>query len=197
VAGGYGYSKTDFDSNGGNMKAHSGDVSLYGSYFLPKDFYVDGIFNYAANAYDNTRTIAYENFQTAATSNPFGNQYGISLSFGKDFYVDSFFLSLYVRMEYIAIGVDEYTEKGGDGLALRVAEQSIASVTSTLGGQISHAFSMPWGIILPGMRFEWQHQYRGGNVIFMRNLLTHQQGLVALQLARMIRIEIILIWKLR
>ena len=160
VASGYGHSDTDFDSNGGEMESHSGNFSIYGSYYLPQDFYIDGILSYAINDYDSSRIISYTGLQTSATSTPFGDQYGGSLGFGKDFYVKNFFISPYVRAEYLRTGIDEYSEQGGAGLALRIAEQSMFSLKSTVGGQISQAISMPWGVISPGIRFEWQHQFR-------------------------------------
>lgn len=160
IASGYGHTDSDFDNNGGEMESHSGNFSIYGSYFLPHDFYIDGILSYAINDYDNSRVISYSGLKTSATSTPFGDQYGGSLGLGKDFYVKNFFFSPYARIEYLRTGIDGYSEKGGSGLALKVSEQSMFSLASTLGGQMSHAFSMPWGVISPGMRFEWRHQFR-------------------------------------
>ena len=39
------------------------------------------------------------------------------------------------------------------------ASQSIDSATSTVGGQATKAISMPWGVLSPGVRFEWVHQF--------------------------------------
>jgi len=160
IASGYGHSDTEFDSNAGDMESHSGNFSIYGSYYLPKDFYMDAILSYSINDYDSSRNIAFTGFQGTASSTPFGTQYGGSLGFGKDFYIRSFFFSPYIRAEYLSTGIDEYSEQGGGGLALRISEQSMDSFTSTVGGQLSHAISMPWGVISPGLRFEWRHQYR-------------------------------------
>ena len=160
IASGYGHSDTEFDSNAGDMESHSGNFSIYGSYYLPKDFYIDTILSYSINAYDSSRAIVIPGFQGAATSTPFGDQYGGSIGFGKDFYIKNFFISPYLRAEYLFTGIDEYSEEGGGGLALRISEQSMNSFISTLGGQMSQAISMPWGVISPGIRFEWRHQFR-------------------------------------
>jgi len=160
VASGYGHTNTDFENNGGDMETHSGNFSIYGSYFLPQDFYIDAIFSYAINSYDSSRTISYTGLQASASSDPMGGQFGGSLGFGKDFFVKSFFFSPYVRVEYLRTEIEEYSERGGSGFALRVFEQSIFSLASTVGGQMSYAFSMPWGIVSPGIRFEWRHQFR-------------------------------------
>ena len=159
MASGYGYSATDYDGGSGEMETHSGNFSLYGSYYLPKDFYIDWVLNYSINAYDSERNISFTGFESTANSNPFGGQYGGSFGFGKDFFVKNFFLSPYVRVEYLYTEIDDYNENGGGGFALHLDEQSIYSVATTLGGQISQSISMPWGIITPGARFEWLHQF--------------------------------------
>jgi len=160
IAGGYGHNDTHIENNGGELETHSGNFSSYGSYFLPKDFYINWALSYSINDYDNSRNISNPRFQATATSNHSGDQYGGSLGLGKDFYIKELFVSPYTQIEYLRTGIDEYAEHGGRGLAFRIAEQSIYSLTSTVGGQISNAFSMPWGVISPGMRFEWRHQFK-------------------------------------
>ncbi|WP_027159848.1 autotransporter family protein [Methylobacter luteus] len=159
MAAGYGHTNTDFNSNGGDMTTQSGDFAVYGSYFLPQDFYIDWVASYAIHDYDMNRRIAYPGMITIATSNPEGDQYGGSVGFGKDFYIRNFFISPYLRGEYIETTIDQYTEQGGAGFGLNVADQSISSLTSTLGSQFSQSISMPWGVIAPGARFEWVHQF--------------------------------------
>ncbi|WAK00370.1 autotransporter family protein [Methylobacter sp. YRD-M1] len=159
MAAGYGHTNTDFNSNGGDMTTQSGDFAVYGSYFLPQDFYVDWVASYAIHDYEMNRRIAYPGMITTATSNPEGDQYGGSVGVGKDIYIGSFFISPYLRGEYIETTIDQYTEQGGAGFALNVADQSISSLTSTLGSQFSQSISMPWGILAPGARFEWVHQF--------------------------------------
>ncbi|MCL7421147.1 MAG: autotransporter domain-containing protein [Methylobacter sp.] len=159
MAAGYGHTNTDFDNNGGDMTTQSGDFAVYGSYFLPKDFYVDWVMSYAIHDYEMDRRIIYPGMISSATSNPQGDQYGGSVGFGKDIYIDNFFISPYIRGEYIETTIDQYNEQGGAGFALSVADQSISSLTTTLGSQFSQSISMPWGILAPGARFEWVHQF--------------------------------------
>lgn len=159
MAAGYGHTNTDFDNNGGDMTTQSGDFAVYGSYFLPKDFYVDWVMSYAIHDYEMDRRIIYPGMISSATSNPQGDQYGGSVGFGKDIYIANFFISPYIRGEYIETTIDQYNEQGGAGFALSVADQSISSLTTTLGSQFSQSISMPWGILAPGARFEWVHQF--------------------------------------
>jgi len=159
ISAGYGYSNIDYEKGAGEMEAHLGSFSLYGSYYLPQEFYIDWVLSYSINAYDSERNISFTGFKSIANSDPLGSQYGGSFGFGKDFFVENIFFSPYVRLEYLYTEIDDYNESGGGGFALHLDEQSIYSVATTLGGQISKSISMPWGIVTPGARFEWLHQF--------------------------------------
>lgn len=39
------------------------------------------------------------------------------------------------------------------------ADQTVESVTTTLGGQVSYPVSTSWGVLMPTVRGEWHHQY--------------------------------------
>ncbi|MGR9051025.1 MAG: Calx-beta domain-containing protein [Gammaproteobacteria bacterium] len=160
LAAGYGNTQNDFNNNKGDMTTESGDFSLYGSYYLPEDFYVDWIFSYTLNAYDMNRKISFPGVTTSALSNPNGHQYGFSFGLGKDFFVESTFISPYGRIEYLDTTVDAYSERAAGAANLAVQEQNFQSVMTTFGGQISQAISMPWGVISPGVRAEWVHQFK-------------------------------------
>ncbi|WP_305908995.1 autotransporter domain-containing protein [Methylomarinum sp. Ch1-1] len=176
AAAGYGYSKTDFDSNGGEMTTQSGDFAVYGSYFMPEDFYVDWVMSYAIHDYDMDRRIVYPGMTSSATSNPQGDQYGGSLGFGKDIYIKSFFISPYVRGEYIETTIDHYDEQGGAGFALSVADQSITSISTIMGSQFGHSISMPWGVIAPAARFEWVHQFKDNERVLRSRFINASAG---------------------
>lgn len=160
AAFGYGFVDTDFHNNNGRMETNSYDFATYGSYFLPEDFYVDWIMSYSVHDYDTKRNIRYSGLDTTATSRPGGDQFGFAGSLGKDFAFTSYVINPYARFEYLSTSVDAYRESGGAGLALEVDKQVIQSLTSTIGTQISRAFGMPWGVLSPGARFEWVHQYK-------------------------------------
>jgi uncharacterized protein with beta-barrel porin domain len=55
--------------------------------------------------------------------------------------------------------IDGYQESGGNGFAMNVGSQSVSSAVSTLGTQVSYNFSQSWGILVPSIRVEWEHQY--------------------------------------
>jgi outer membrane autotransporter protein len=159
AAFGYGSTDTNYNLDSGSMSADAFEFSSYGSYFLPQSFYIDWIMSYALHSFDINRRIQYTGFDNTATSAANGDQYGFSLGFGKDFALQSFVINPYLRLDYSKTEVDSYQESGGGGLAMEFAGQSIDSATSTIGGQASNAISTSWGVLSPGVRFEWVHQY--------------------------------------
>ncbi|MGZ5000942.1 MAG: autotransporter outer membrane beta-barrel domain-containing protein, partial [Methylomonas sp.] len=159
AAFGYGGANTEYNLGSGKMANDAFEFASYGSYFLPQSYYIDWIMSYALHNFDVNRQIQFSSLDTSAQSKTNGDQYGISLGFGKDISVQDFIINPYLRLEYLKTEVDAYQETGGAGLALAFDKQSIDSATSTVGGQISKAISMPWGILSPGARFEWVHQY--------------------------------------
>jgi len=164
AAFGYGGTDTTYTGGSGRMETDAYEFSSYGSYFLPEDFYVDWILSYALHNFDLQRNIHLSsNLATTAQSSPNGDQYGLSLGFGKDFAIRDVVLNPYLRYEYINTQVDGYAETGGAGLGLEVDSQTVESMSSTIGGQATKNISMPWGILTPGIRFEWVHQYMHDN----------------------------------
>jgi outer membrane autotransporter protein len=109
------------------------------------------------------RNIRYSGFSSRARSNPEGNQYGFAVSFGKDLAISEWNLNPYLRMEYAKLQIDAYQEKGGGGLGLAFGSQDDHSLTTDLGAQIGRSFSLPWGVLTPSVRFEWEHQYQNGS----------------------------------
>ena len=64
----------------------------------------------------------------------------------------------YVRVEYLHLDVDAYTESGANGLDLKVQKQTVESLLTVLGGRASYAISTPFGVLLPQVRAEWRHE---------------------------------------
>jgi outer membrane autotransporter protein len=163
LAFGYDGSSAVFSRDSGAMDTDSYHGSFYGSYYLPQDFYLDWIANFTRHDYDMKRNIRYSGFSSRARSNPEGNQYGFSVSFGKDLAISEWNLNPYIRMEYAKLQIDAYQERGGGGLGLAFGSQDDHSLTTDLGAQIGRSFSLPWGVLTPSIRFEWEHQYQNGS----------------------------------
>lgn len=159
TAFGYGHTDTDFDQSKGEMDTNAILAAFYGSYYFPESFYMDWIMAYGFHDFETDRNIRYNNADFVASSTPEGNQYDVALSFGKDINWQQWLLNSYARVEYQVVDIESYDESGGHGFALNVGEQAVNSFTSALGGNLIYNWSQSWGILSPGVRFEWEHQY--------------------------------------
>ena len=148
------------------MIAHQGDMdtnalmgSFFGNYYLPGDFYLDWAATYTGFDNDVQRNLRYPGFAGGASSRPNADQYGMAVSLGKDFHYREWLFNPYVRFEYIHLHLDAYLERGGQGLGYAVNSQNDESFITIPGMQLSHHFSLHWGVLTPSIRFEWEHQH--------------------------------------
>jgi outer membrane autotransporter protein len=168
---------SDYSQSAGHMNSDTYMGAFYGSYYLPKDFYVDWLANVGGSNSSFNRQFAYSGFQGQANSRPSGNQYGFALNSGKDFSWLAWTFAPYTRFEYINLNIDAYQERGGTGMDVSVNGQANQSFTSDLGVQLSRAFSLSWGVITPALRAEWEHQYLNNNRSIQMRLSDASPGL--------------------
>lgn len=159
-----GYSNTgaNFDSDGGNLDSDGWNFGLYGNYNVTDNFYVDAIFNYGWLSYDSTRKIIYTletDINREAKADYDGDQYSFSLGAGYDFHRQAWTFGLFGRLNYIRANIDSYTEKGAEGLNLKVDDQTVESFTTALGGMVSYSISTNFGVLIPQLSFDWEHEY--------------------------------------
>jgi uncharacterized protein with beta-barrel porin domain len=181
VGGAFTYSnqETEFDQtiNSTSGQEIDGDfytISAYGSYFLPNDFYIDGVISYGWIDYDATRRIvivsetAEPSVDETANADYDGNQFAISVGAGRDFYFDEISLSPFFRLAYLDADIDAYTETGANGLGFAFEEQDIDSLTTQLGLQASYSISTGFGVVLPYARGVWVHEFEDEDPIVAR-----------------------------
>ncbi len=164
----YRNSDANFKNNHGGTDSDSYNGSLYGSYYVTDRFYFEGIATYGAINYDTTRRVNYsigsnvvtngQTVNTKATADPDGYQYSFSLGGGYEYPLGALSVNPYFRLTRTKLHVDSYKENGGDGWATRVSSQNVRSLISTLGTQFSYAISTRWGVLLPQIRGEWNHE---------------------------------------
>lgn len=170
VAGGsfsYITSDNDFDGDGGGSDNDSYIGSIYGSYNITDALYVDAIASYGGINFDISRNVRYtitaptpDIVATKARATTNGEQYGFALSSGYQLHWQALSFTPYVRFSYLALHVDDYKEKGGDGWGMRFREQNTRSLKTVVGGQTSYAISLPWMVLTPQFRAEWHHEYK-------------------------------------
>jgi len=169
---GYNAVKSDFDATRGNLNLDGYSYSLYSTYYKD-DFYVDGIFTGGWNDYDMRRNINFPGFggpvnQTAKGATQ-GNDFSFNVSSGYDFHDQSLTYGPYGRVSYQNVQIDGFQENAsnpgapGFGSLATVGKQNAVSLQTALGGQLSYAMSMPFGVLMPTARAEWVHEFHDGS----------------------------------
>jgi outer membrane autotransporter protein len=161
VGGAVGYlsAGSDVDSGAGSISAQGVSLSAFGTYYLGKAFYVDGIATYGWNFYDTERRSGPGTSGSTARGHPDGTQLALSLNAGTDFAFGALTAGPYGRLDYARVDIDKFREHGDPALAMQVSSQDAESLTTALGVQASYAVSTPWAVLLPTVRGEWQHEF--------------------------------------
>lgn len=161
--------------NGGSADTRSYGFSLYGTYYVLEQLYVDGILGFGWNDYRLDRVINYglgvipsgptPLVNQIARTDTNGHQFSFSVGAGYDFKQGPWTYGPLARLQYIKLNIDGYQEKinntnPGFGWALALDSQDVESLTTVLGGRASYAISTGLGVLLPQVRIEWEHEFK-------------------------------------
>ncbi len=156
----------DLDRNTGTVDVTNNSLSFYGSYYPSENIYLQTTLTAGQGSFDITRrmdfTLNNVAFSEIAKSSPDGSGYSFSMSGGYDYYFTGTGISTVtdVTLGYASADIDEFAESGAQGFNLTVAEQSIESMTSKIGIQISKSISTSFGVILPEFGASWTHEFK-------------------------------------
>jgi uncharacterized protein with beta-barrel porin domain len=159
LAGGYVSTTSNLDASAGEFTAHGASVSVFGTYYIGQSFYADLIATYGWNGYETTRRIGFDSVTASANGDTDGRQVAVSVGGGYDARLRAWTLGLHGRVNYINVRIDGFQESGAGLFDLNVDQQTIESLTTVLGAHVSYAISLPWGVLLPQVTAEWEHQY--------------------------------------
>jgi outer membrane autotransporter protein len=169
VAGGaLGFSRYDADYNdaAGNLEMDAWSLSAYGTYYKDNNIYVDGLIQIGTNSYDTKRRInAVGEAEQFGQGDPDGTEYAFNISAGYEYRRDAWTLTPYGRLSYTRAEIDAYTEEAsnpsaaGFGSVLRIDDQELKSIVLVLGGNFSYTVSTPNAVLMPQLRFEWEHEF--------------------------------------
>lgn len=114
------YTKVNVDDKNLNPKDQSiksWQGTAYGWWEFMDGLYLDAMFGVSSNHYKTNRVINVNQLHTAAHGDFDGTQYGAQADLGWDF-VDcsDYFLAPFLRLKYIHLDLDDYTETGAYGL---------------------------------------------------------------------------------
>ncbi len=158
----YSATDADIDLGLGEVDSDGYGISLYGTYYVGR-FFVEGQAGYEYIDYDTTRRIVYSTFDRTARGETDGDQYTANLGVGYEFPLGRLTITPLARLEYLKLRVDGYREQGANGLDLEVGTQEGESLVTALGAQVSMAFSLPFGVVVPQVRAEWRHEFLNDN----------------------------------
>jgi outer membrane autotransporter protein len=158
---GYLNTRAQLDDSAGHVTNNGYNLSAFGTYYIANTMHVDGIATYTWNAYDLERNV--QSASETARGHPDGNQFALSVGSGYDFHVGALTAGPTFRVNYLNIFIDGYRERGAATSDLKVNSQTITSVTTDLGAQVTYAISVPFGVLSPTVRFEWEHEFENNS----------------------------------
>ncbi len=165
VALGYTRTDTSLRNNAGGVDVDGYSLSLYGTHFLPRAFYVDGIATIGRNRYDTVRMVFPGPDGQRAEARPDGTEYALGLNVGYDFSDGPWTLGLQSSFDYVRVEIESYRERpespdnAGAGSLLRIGSQTIESRTAELALQLSYAESYPWGVMVYSTRWGVEREF--------------------------------------
>jgi outer membrane autotransporter protein len=161
LAFGYLRTKMNFDSSAGDSSINSYSLSAYTNYYILDPLYVDGIITFGWSDYSTERNIPGATATANGQTN--GTQLGISTGTGYNFNAGPFTFGPTFRVNYVHVHIDSYQESGANPFNLHIGSQTIESVTTQLGGQATYAIGMTWGVLMPLLSANWQHEYKNNS----------------------------------
>lgn len=171
LALGYTSSSSDLDNSGGDMDATGYSLAAYANYSINENVFLDGVLMYGWGNFDMKRNIDYviTGQQFIANASPDSDQWGARVGGGYEFnFGQGTQATVGSHLNYLKANLNSYNENGAEdailNLNLHVDETTLESFTFGLSGELSHAFSMSWGMLTPRLRAEWIHEFKDGAV---------------------------------
>ncbi|WP_027678726.1 putative Ig domain-containing protein [Ralstonia sp. UNC404CL21Col] len=158
---GYGRDSTDIGNAGTKSTGDSYSLALYGSYRPLPTLFVDGVAGFGTLSFDSRRWVTDSN--DFATGKRNGKQVFASVSAGYEHRDRTWLVSPYGRLSVSQSTLDQFTESGAGLNALTYFDQTVTTVSGTLGLRAEYTQKTKWGTFLPFARVEYQHDFNGQN----------------------------------
>ncbi|MGL6289405.1 MAG: autotransporter domain-containing protein, partial [Silanimonas sp.] len=169
-----GYTKQDTELAGGegDVEADGYSLSAYATFYRDESWYTDAVLTWGRNDYETLRRIRYtltgpggtSTIDQTARGQLDGDLLSIASTVGRDYQAGTWNIGPYGRVLYSRIDFDsgrELISAGpGSGLALEIFPGTHTSLASVVGAKFSTALSRDWGILMPHLQIEWEHEYR-------------------------------------
>ena len=157
IAYGISQSSLDFDGNNDGMDNDMTNIIIYGTWY--KDaFNVDVLLGQSTGDIETSRLISVGTLTATAEGDADTQQTFFSIAGGYNFSNGALSYGPYANYDYVTGEIDSYEETNGGGLEVGFDDQGIDSQILTMGGRVSYALSMDWGVIVPHARAEWKKE---------------------------------------
>jgi outer membrane autotransporter protein len=163
VAMGYTTTDNDFLFGAGSLAVDAVSMSLFGTYFPTDAIYVDLITSVSLIDQDLTRNLVWPTVARVALGNTDAQEFSVSVGGGYDFAYQGWTFGPYGRVDYVNTEIDGFTERGAFGMNLTFGGQDITSVSTLLGGRVTRAISTDFGVLIPELHADWQHEYQNSS----------------------------------
>jgi outer membrane autotransporter protein len=176
IGGSFGYTRQDTQLPGdrGGLDTTGWSVSAYTTYYQADSWYMDGVLTYGQNDYELLRRISYTlplagggstSVNQEALADSGGDLLSTAFTVGRDWNFGAFGVGPYARVLYTRLGFDDIDEEllpgiAGSGLGLRIENRDITSLASVLGAKFTYTHSASWGVLMPHLQLEWEHEYK-------------------------------------
>jgi outer membrane autotransporter protein len=180
-AGGlFSYTKTSVNNDGDN-RHNSADIDSYGligyATYSANPWYVNLSAGAVQHQYDTKRQVNLTGFDGAANGNYDGMQYLAAVQAGYPIDLGTkTTLTPIAGLTYSTLEQDSYTEKGGNGAALRVKSDDIYSLKSDLGAKLERSFATSYGELIPAAKLTWRHEFRDEGLHSVANYTADASG---------------------
>ena len=173
----YTHNNTDFEVSaispaGQSIRSDLYQGTIYATYSLTDQFYVDGNVMFGGGNADSTRHIVIpSNNPTVPGIDDFATGssglWNDSINIGAGYVMPFGPLTLTptARFQYLHVSADGFTETGAGGVNLTYGGDHHSAYLSFLGGQAQYALPTSLGVVYPTARFEWAHQYNSANAV--------------------------------
>lgn len=158
-------------ANAGGTQIDSGNLVVFGAYNITPAAYLEAAAGYGFSDYEFRRNaVAQEDgaapdefFSVRTRGDSNGHDYWLSLGAGYDANRGAVDYGAFARVTWARSTIDGYREKdlSGTGFALLVDDARRTSLTTTLGVRASRAVSFDWGVLVPAVRVEYEHEFEG------------------------------------
>ncbi len=153
--------------NAGGTDVNSGSLVIFGAYSLSDAAYLEAAAGYGLGDYEFRRNAVAQDSNNTFTipvrtrGDSDGQDYWASVGGGYDVAKGAASYGLYGRVTWARSEIDGYREKdlNASGFALLVGDAKRTSLTNTLGVRASRAVSFDWGVLVPAVRVEYEHEF--------------------------------------